>query len=172
MKNALAARSDPFAASALLLGAFAAAQAPTSPPTPSQQPTSPAQQEPRPLFTDPTDGAFDVSGFLATRQGLLPLVVPITEPAIGYGAGVGLAFRHDELRYDFAPRWSLLVFGGSGRVADSFGDLWTATDRPAGGTGFRYMIAREYGISLGVDVAYGDDDIVVYVGVGAGWPRP
>jgi len=50
-------------------------------PTP---PTSPSK------FKDPEDGRFDVSGFLDTAHGFMPLLVPITEPALGYGA-VGAA---------------------------------------------------------------------------------
>jgi outer membrane protein assembly factor BamA len=41
-------------------------------------------------FKDPEDGRFDVSGFLDTAHGFMPLLVPITEPALGYGA-VGAA---------------------------------------------------------------------------------
>jgi hypothetical protein len=46
------------------------------------------------LFVDPTDGAFDASRWLASRNGFVPLVVPITEPALGYGAAGGLVFFH------------------------------------------------------------------------------
>ena len=42
------------------------------------------------LFRDPEDGAIDLSGWLATRTGVLPLVSPITEPAVGFGAAVAL----------------------------------------------------------------------------------
>lgn len=42
------------------------------------------------LFKDPEDGAFDISGWLATKTGVLPLVSPITEPAVGFGAAVAL----------------------------------------------------------------------------------
>lgn len=45
-------------------------------------------------FVDPTDGAFDASAWLATRKGFVPLVMPITEPAVGYGAAAGLVFFH------------------------------------------------------------------------------
>jgi hypothetical protein len=34
------------------------------------------------------------------------------------------------------------------------------------------MIAREYGISMGLDFAYGEDGFAFYVGMGTGWPRP
>jgi hypothetical protein len=45
-------------------------------------------------FKDPEDGAFDVSGWLATKTGFLPVLTPITEPAVGYGAALGLLFFH------------------------------------------------------------------------------
>jgi hypothetical protein len=55
---------------------------------------APATQPAASLFRDPQDNGFDVSGFLDTRTGFLPIVVPITEPAVDYGLGVGLTFFH------------------------------------------------------------------------------
>jgi len=43
-------------------------------------------------FVDPQDGWLDVSGFLDTAYGFIPLVAPITEPAVGYGAVGALIF--------------------------------------------------------------------------------
>ena len=43
-------------------------------------------------WTDPDDGWFDLSRVLEHPAGFLPLVVPITEPALGYGAVVAAAF--------------------------------------------------------------------------------
>lgn len=48
-------------------------------------------------FVDPTDGAFDVDRFLASRHGFVPLVVPVTEPAVGLGLAGGLVFLHGKL---------------------------------------------------------------------------
>lgn len=46
------------------------------------------------LFRDPQDGAVDLSGWLATRTGVLPVPLIITEPAVGFGGGVALvSFR-------------------------------------------------------------------------------
>jgi hypothetical protein len=42
--------------------------------------------EPDPLFTDPQDGWFDVSDFLGKTYGFVPVIAPVTEPAVGYGA--------------------------------------------------------------------------------------
>src|SRR5262245_22674948 len=58
--------------------------------------TWPATTQPADMFHDPVDGAFDVSAFLTSRQGFLPIVIPITEPAVGYGAAVGVMFLHDK----------------------------------------------------------------------------
>ena len=46
------------------------------------------------LFKDPEDGAFDVGPWAATRTGILPIPVPITEPAVGYGLALGLLKIH------------------------------------------------------------------------------
>lgn len=48
----------------------------------------------RETFTDPADGAFDMSRFIESRSGFVPIVAPITEPAVGYGAAGGLIFFH------------------------------------------------------------------------------
>lgn len=45
-----------------------------------------------PAWVDPEDGWLDLSRFLEHPQGFLPIVVPITEPALGYGAFAGAAF--------------------------------------------------------------------------------
>src|SRR5262245_51747368 len=45
-------------------------------------------------FQDPEDGRLDVSGFLDTAYGFVPLLVPITEPAVGYGAAAAVVFVH------------------------------------------------------------------------------
>jgi len=45
-------------------------------------------------FTDPADGAFDMSRFIKTRAGFVPILAPITEPAVGYGIAGGVVFFH------------------------------------------------------------------------------
>ena len=41
---------------------------------------------------DTTDNAIDLSTYLTKKNGVLPIVVPVTEPAVGYGAVVGGLF--------------------------------------------------------------------------------
>jgi hypothetical protein len=48
-------------------------------------------------FTDPEDGMFDVSHWLAEKKGFFPVPIIITEPAVGFGLGAALVFLHDPL---------------------------------------------------------------------------
>jgi hypothetical protein len=48
-------------------------------------------------FRDPEDGRFDVSRHLATATGFLPVPMIITEPAVGYGAGLFGAYFHGSI---------------------------------------------------------------------------
>jgi hypothetical protein len=59
-----------------------------------QEPAPAASEAAGSRWTDPEDGWFDVSSFLEHPAGFLPVVIPITEPALGYGAVVGAAFLH------------------------------------------------------------------------------
>ena len=46
-------------------------------------------------FIDPKDGKFDVSDWLLKQKGFLPVGDIITEPAVGFGLGLGLLFFHE-----------------------------------------------------------------------------
>ena len=68
-------------------GPIAGTKAPNASPPPAQ-PTG------RHRFTDPEDGQFDVSDFLAQPRAFLPIPIIVTEPAVGYGGGaVGMFLR-------------------------------------------------------------------------------
>ena len=43
-------------------------------------------------FRDPEDGRLDLSDYLLNQKGLLPIPIIITEPAVGYGGGLMLAY--------------------------------------------------------------------------------
>lgn len=52
-------------------------------------------------FKDPEDGAFDLSQFLLEANGVLPVIIPITEPAVGYGGGAAILYFHKrKKKYD------------------------------------------------------------------------
>jgi len=89
-------------------------------------------------------------------------------PALRY-QGEEVVLGEVEARWDVTPRWSLVGFVGTGRTADSFSDLSGADAIVAGGGGFRYLMARHYGLRVGLDVARGSEDTVVYLAVGSNW---
>ena len=71
-------------ASLLLLATIAAAQTePASGPAPVDKPST---------MKSPDDGWLDISGFLDTKFGFIPIATVITEPALGLGGAGGLAF--------------------------------------------------------------------------------
>ena len=77
-----------------------------------------------------------------------------------------------ELRWQFWKRFSLVGFAGLG-AAWSEVTRFEATKKVAtGGVGFRYELARKYGIHAGLDIAFGPDNNAVYVQVGSAWSRP
>ncbi|WP_020207622.1 BamA/TamA family outer membrane protein [Gilvimarinus chinensis] len=75
-----------------------------------------------------------------------------------------------EATYKFTPRWHLKGFGGAGFVADSWSNLTSdAEDVDSYGTGFRYLIAKRYGFTMGVDVAWGPEESAYYIQAGSSW---
>jgi hypothetical protein len=76
-----------------------------------------------------------------------------------------------ELRWQVHPRFSLVGFAGAGMARS---ELVRNSEKAvtAGGAGFRYLIARRYGLHMGIDVAVGPDQPVFYVVLGNAWLRP
>ena len=56
-----------------------------------------AVAEERGVFTDPEDGALDMSEWLLDKKGFLPVPIIVTEPAIGYGGGAALLWFRESL---------------------------------------------------------------------------
>ncbi len=103
-------------------------------------------------------------------------------PAMRY-QGANMILGETELRWEFVPRWNLVLFIGGGKVygkryrfergngivqySESLAD---ATLHPAGGGGFRYELARKYGLWAGLDFATSDaEDFSFYITVGSAW---
>lgn len=89
-------------------------------------------------------------------------------PAMRY-QGEDVFVTEVEARWDVTPRWSLVGFVGSGWTADSISELNDESGKVAGGGGFRYLMARRLGLRVGLDVARGPEDTVVYMAVGSNW---
>lgn len=68
-------------------------------------------------------------------------------------------------------RWSILAFGGYGKAFSSYKTFSEGVNAWNAGTGFRYLIARLFGMKMGMDVARGPEQWAVYVVVGNAWIR-
>lgn len=98
----------------------------------------------------------------------LPFIMLRGVPALRY-QGQHAVVAESELRYGIDERWSLVGFAGAGKAygnAVPFADAEAVT---AGGVGVRYFIARKLGMHVGLDVARGPEDTVVYLQVGSAW---
>ncbi|MDO6760506.1 BamA/TamA family outer membrane protein [Tamlana sp. 2_MG-2023] len=74
-----------------------------------------------------------------------------------------------EQRFDITSRWSLVAFGGLAKApidGQSFGDADLVHSY---GTGFRYLIARKFGIRTGIDFAWSNNDFGWYIIFGSAW---
>lgn len=85
------------------------------------------------------------------------------------GNYVGLL--ESEFTWQIDGRWSALAFAGVGRAANDWEEFRDADDRVTRGLGFRYLIARRYGIDVGLDVARGPEDTIWYIQAGSAWGR-
>lgn len=72
-----------------------------------------------------------------------------------------------QLEWQMTPRWILQGFTGAGSAGKTAGDLYEQTEVAWGG-GFRYLIARQFGLYTGIDVAFSDNEQAVYFNLGAG----
>jgi len=102
-------------------------------------------------------------------------------PAMRY-QGEKMLLGELQLRWEFVNRWNLVLFGGGGKVfgkenlvidqelfqpVTSFKD---ADFHPAGGVGFRYEIARKFGMWGGMDFATSEEkEFAFYFTVGSAW---
>ncbi len=75
-----------------------------------------------------------------------------------------------EWRWQFYKRWSLVGFMGAGEAVKDIEDI-DGDFHAAGGGGFRYFLAKQYGIHAGVDVAKSSEDWAWYLTVGSNWLR-
>lgn len=92
-------------------------------------------------------------------------------PVMRYQGDEVLALE-GELRWQFWKRVSILGFVGAGNAWNDFEQLDNAQGVVSGGGGFRYEVARKYGIHMGADLAFSRDTTAFYIQVGSAWMRP
>jgi hypothetical protein len=102
---------------------------------------------------------------------LRPFVQMRGVPAMRY-QGDQMSSLEAELRWQLMGRWSLVGFGGTAATRTRR-DAFVATQNVAsGGFGFRYELARKFGLHAGMDVAHSPGTTAVYFQVGSAWLRP
>ncbi|GEA52271.1 glyceraldehyde-3-phosphate dehydrogenase [Vibrio inusitatus NBRC 102082] len=82
--------------------------------------------------------------------------------------GNAAASIESQLTYNISTRWSTSIFGGLGSATDESSDLFSSENHYAYGVGFRYLIARRYGLHAGIDIAKSEEDNALYFQVGTG----
>ncbi|MGV2986060.1 glyceraldehyde-3-phosphate dehydrogenase [Vibrio sp. E150_011] len=119
------------------------------------------------------DGAIKAQyNTLSTDERLLP---PAAYPDIelrGIGRnryqGTSTASVETQVTYKITNRWSTSLFGGVGSATDATDELFKDDRHYSYGTGVRYLIARRYGLRVGIDIAKSEEDRAVYFQVGTG----
>lgn len=86
--------------------------------------------------------------------------------------GEEVAHLELELRWQFYGRLSILGFTGGGVAWNDFERLDDTQTVVSGGGGFRYELARRFGLHMGVDVAFSRDTAAFYIQAGSAWMRP
>lgn len=76
-----------------------------------------------------------------------------------------------EWRWQVFSRWSAVGFVGVGYTAPKINEFDFTDSHIAGGMGFRYFIAKDYGLHAGVDVARGPEIWAWYLTIGSNWFR-
>ena len=102
---------------------------------------------------------------------LRPFIYMRGAPIMRY-QGEETAQVETELRWQFWKRFSLVGFAGFGAAWNDFEHFDNTVTVVTGGGGFRYELARKYGIHMGLDVGFSEDEAAVYIQVGSAWIRP
>ncbi len=100
-----------------------------------------------------------------------PFIALRGAPVMRY-QGEEVAQAEAELRWQCWKRFSIIGFAGYGAAWNDFERVDNKLTVVTGGTGFRYEIARAYGLHMGVDLAFGPDVTAIYVQFGSAWMRP
>ena len=125
-----------------------------------------------PLVQDLYLGVFGGAGFSFGDAPfyMRPFVILRGAPSLRY-QGEQTAEVEAELRWQFWKRFSLVAFSGVGGAWDNFLGFDRSESVFTYGTGFRYELARKFGLHMGADFAFGKDGFVLYIQFGSAWGR-
>ncbi|MDE1225391.1 BamA/TamA family outer membrane protein [Vibrio aestuarianus] len=102
-------------------------------------------------------------------------VTPTSKPYVKLRGVSSFRYQGDEIStvqsqitYSIDNRWKVSAFYGIGKAINDHDDA-TSDSVQAGGVGFRYQIARRYGLHIGMDYARSKDEDAIYFNVGSGF---
>ena len=101
---------------------------------------------------------------------MLPFISLRGVPAMRY-QGEFTALIETEQEVMFGRRWSIVGFGGYGSAFKSLDNMSNNASAWNAGLGFRYLLARMFGLKMGLDVARGPEQYAIYVVFGNSWLR-
>ncbi|TCV23881.1 BamA/TamA family outer membrane protein [Vibrio crassostreae] len=100
-------------------------------------------------------------------------VSPTAKPYVELRGVSSFRYQGDEietlqgqLTYSISHRWKVSGFYGSGKATERADQ---SNKVNAGGVGFRYQIARRYGLHLGMDYAQSHEERAIYFNIGSGF---
>lgn len=103
----------------------------------------------------------------------LPVYIPPSISLRGVSAsryqGLNVLVTELEGSYKITEKIKLSAFTGMGWAAEHFSTLTDAKTINTVGMGFRYLIDEHYGINIGLDIAHGPEQDVVYIQAGSTW---
>jgi len=102
---------------------------------------------------------------------MYPFIYLRGAPVMRY-QGEEVAQVEAEVRWQCWKRFSVIGFAGYGAAWNDFTRVDNKRAITTGGAGFRYEIARAYGLHMGVDLAFGPDVTAIYIQFGSAWMRP
>jgi hypothetical protein len=79
------------------------------------------------------------------------------------------ALVETEQRWNVFSRWSAVFFTGVGKAFDNYSDFGSSIWAYSYGTGFRYLLARKFGLYMGADIARGPEQWGYYIQFGSAW---
>jgi hypothetical protein len=86
--------------------------------------------------------------------------------------GDEMASAEIEARWRLKDRWSVVFAAGAGTARSTRRDSSSSQDIASGAVGFRYELARKFGLHAGMDVGFSSETTAVYLQVGNAWFRP
>lgn len=76
-----------------------------------------------------------------------------------------------QVDWNLHRRWSIVGFTGIGNAFASLKEFSEGKSVASIGTGFRYLLARKFGMQMGMDFAQSTDDFAFYFVIGTAWLR-